>query len=65
MGDAGVEASEVIEISDYLPTITSVDELVGNFAVVEAGEFIETSSYPFTITSVDELVGDTGSSTDS
>ena len=55
-----VEAGEVIEISGYHPTITSVNEFLGNFAVVEAGEFIETSSYPFTITSVDELVGDTG-----
>ena len=51
-----VKAGEFIEISDYRPTITSVDELVGDFAVVEAGEVIETSSYPFTITSVDELV---------
>ena len=55
-----VEAGEVIEISGYIPTITSVNEFLGDFAVVEAGEVIGTSSYPFTITSVDELVGNTG-----
>ena len=53
-----VKAGEFIEISDYLPTITGVDELVGNFAVVEAGEVIEISDYRPTITSVNEFLGD-------
>ena len=55
-----VKAGEFIEISDYRPTITSVNEFLGDFAVVEAGEFIEISDYLPTITGVDELVGDTG-----